>query len=315
MNESWKQARKLLNLVTSAIDCILRNQYDRYTRKPFYVELGTEVGPGASHTAEEIERVIEVFLRKPELYPPETAAAFLALKEEYTRERLEAFLKAFVRAPLAAALALSDLKEAKWEDVLYWIDSYLTQGRYLEGKIGELVVEGREGFSSPVVQEMESAVDTSPRDFLALYVVRKYAKELKENFPHVVERAQLLRVVPASKNVPNHVREYLEETSRCFIYGHFLASLLVCRSAIEAAVKDRLRDKGYARELREKEDSLMSILDLALEKGLMDKTVCGVAQDIRKMAGKAAHPETVPDEGCCKWAFDATRGVLQHLYE
>jgi hypothetical protein len=62
---------------------------------------------------------------------------------------------------------------------------------------------------------MESAIDSSSGEFLSLYVVRKYAQELKEAFPRMVERAQFLRLVPASKNVPNHVRRHLEEASRC----------------------------------------------------------------------------------------------------
>lgn len=315
MNANWEEARKLLNLVTSVIDCILRNRYDGCSRKPFYVELGTEVGPGASRTAEEIERMLEKFFRMPEHYPPETGAVFLALKKEQTRERLAEFLEQFVDVPVEADLALLELKEASWEEILIWIDSYIAQGPYLERKVGELVVERREGFSSPGAREMEAAVDTCPGEFLSLYVVRKYAAEFKERFPHMIERGQELRLIPAGKGVPDHIRHYLEEASRCFIYGHFLASLLVCRSAIEAAAKDRLRDNRYERELSEVEDSLKSILDLALEKGLIDKIIWGAAQDIRKMANKAAHPETVPDEGRCKWAFDTTRGILQHLYE
>jgi len=47
----------------------------------------------------------------------------------------------------------------------------------------------------------------------------------------------------------------------------------------------------------------------------MDKVIWESAQDIRKMANKAAHPKTVLDEGLCNSAFDATRGILEHLYE
>jgi len=315
MNANWKEARKLLNLVTSAIDCILRNRYDGYSRKPFYVELGTEVGPGASRTAEEVERMSEKFFRMPEHYPPETGAAFLALKKEQTRERLAEFLEQFVDVPVEADLALLELKEASWEEILIWIDSYIAQRPYLERKVGELVVKQREGLSNPGARELERSAEMSSPNVLSLYVVRKYAAEFKELFPHMVERAGDLQLIPAGKGVPDYIRHYLEEASRCFIYGHFLASLLVCRSAIEAAAKDRLRGNRFARELSEVEDSLVGILNLALEKGLIDKIIWLAADDIRKTANKAAHPEAVPDEGRCKSAFDATRGILQHLYE
>lgn len=314
MNENWREARKLLNLVTSTIDCILHNRYDAYTRKPFYVELGTEVGPGASHTAEEIEKMLDMLLHKPELDRPETAAAFSALKEEHTHERLAAFLKQFVNIPLEAELALLELKEKSWEEILIWIDSYIYQRPYLEREMGKLVVEQREGFSSPGAREIERAFDTSPGELLSLYVVRKYARELKETFPQMVERAQLLRLIPTSKNVPNHVRRYLEEASRCHVYGNFLASLLLCRAAIEAAAKDRLRAKGFAQDLIGLA-TLEEVLRLALDKNVMDDARWQASEHVRKMANKAVHSGGVPDEHNCMHAYDVTRDILQRLYE
>ena len=54
---------------------------------------------------------------------------------------------------------------------------------------------------------------------------------------------------------------------------------------------------------------------MAFNKGVMDGARYQASEYVRKMANKAAHPETVLDEGLCKSAFDATRGILQHLYE
>lgn len=312
-NTNWKEARKLLNLPTSAIDCILRDRYEGYARKPFYVELGTEVGPGASHTAEEIEKMLDMVLRKPP-WPPKTAAAFLALKQEHTNERLAAFLKQLVNTPLEAEIALSELREAKWEEILVWIDSYIAQRPYLERKVGELIVEQREGFSSLGAREMESAIDSSSGEFLSLYVVRKYAQELKEAFPRMVERAQFLRLVPASKNVPNHVRRHLEEASRCYVYGNFLASLLLCRAAIEAATKDRLRARGFARDLIDLA-TLEAVLRLAFDKNVMDEATWQASEHVRKRANKGLHSAGLPDEHDCMHAYNLTRGILQHLYE
>jgi hypothetical protein len=140
-NTNWKEARKLVALVTSAIDCILHNRYDAYSRKPFYLELGAEIGPGEAKTSEEIEGRLEKLFDKPEVNRPETSGAFLALRGEHTQEKLAVFLEAFVDVPVEADLALLDLKDASWEDVLIWIDDYVTQGPYLERKVGELIVE------------------------------------------------------------------------------------------------------------------------------------------------------------------------------
>ena len=101
------------------------------------------------------------FFHMPELYPPETAAAFLALKKEQTRERLAEFLEQFVDVPVEADLALLELKEASWEEILIWIDSYIAQRPYLERKVGELVVKQREGFSNPGARELERSAEMS----------------------------------------------------------------------------------------------------------------------------------------------------------
>jgi len=215
-----------------------------------------------------------------------------------------------------ASLTVSELKEASWEEILIWIDSYIARGSYLERKIAEPVVEQREGFSSPGLGEMEHHFDVGSRDLFSLYTVRKYAAEFKDFLPNIVERAESLRLISASKNAPDDVRRYLEDASRCYIYGNFLASLLLCRSAIEVAAEGRLKNEGFARELRAiGQERLKSILRLALEIGLMEKTFWMSADDIRKKANKAAHPDGVPGECDCKRAFDETRGILQHLYE
>jgi len=49
LNSNWKKAKDLVNLATSAVDLILRDRYE-VSKKPLYVELGTDVGPGAART-------------------------------------------------------------------------------------------------------------------------------------------------------------------------------------------------------------------------------------------------------------------------
>jgi len=315
MKENRKKAEDLVKLVTSAIDLILRDRYE-LSKKPLYIELGTQVGNGASRSATEIEGILEKLFQKPELYPPETSAAFSALKKEHTQERLAAFLGRLVNIPMESHFALSELKEANWEKILIWVDSYIARGAYLEGKIAEPVVKQLVGFSSPSLRQIEHFLDSGSTGLFSLYTVRKYADELKDHFPLIVERAERLRLIPASKNVPDNVRRYLEEATRCCIYGHFLASLLLCRSAIEAATKDRLTKCGFEHEVRAiRQDPLKSILKLAFDKDLMDEALWKQADDIRAKANKAAHSPALPDERYCVEACDITRGILQHLYE
>ena len=308
-----KEAESLTKLVTTAIDCILNDQYEVISKKPFQFELGTEIGPGAARTTEEIEGILEKLL--PEHYSPETASAFLALKEEHTPERLSVFLDNVLEDPHEASLALSELEDASWEEILVYIDSYFVHGPKLQRELGRLLVKEREGFSSPVGGEMEALLDRSSPGFLSLFVVRKYAAEFRDLFPRVVKRAELLRLIPAVENVPNHIRRYLGEASRCFIYGQFLASLFLCRSAIVAAAEDRLRKSGLDREVDEiKQDVLKNILKMAFDRGLMDETIWNAADEIRVTANNAIHSETLPDDRDSMKAYDMTRGILQHLY-
>jgi hypothetical protein len=108
----------------------------------------------------------------------------------------------------------------------------------------------------------------------------------------------------------------LGEASRCFIYGQFLASILLCRSAIVAAAEDRLRKKGFGREVDQvRQDFLKNVLKLALNKGPLDETIWKAADEIRVRANKAAHSDMLPDARDCMEAYHLTRGIIQHLYE
>jgi hypothetical protein len=92
----------------------------------------------------------------------------------------------------------------------------------------------------------------------------------------------------------------------------------MARSAIVAGAEDRLRKKGFGRELDEikyKGDFLKNILRLALDKGVIGKAIWMAADEIRDRANKAAHSEALPDDRGCMKAFDMTRGILQHLFE
>ena len=87
-----------------------------------------------------------------------------------------------------------------------------------------------------------------------------------------------------------------------------------CRSAIEAATKDRLKKEGFAGELCGL-GTLDAVLRLAFDKNVMDKVIWEASEDIRKRANRAVHSEGLPGENDCMMAYDITRGILQHLYE
>jgi hypothetical protein len=151
-----------------------------------------------------------------------------------------------------------------------------------------------------------------------------YADWLGKRFPAMIDRAGRLNAIPARAPVPESVQRYLAEASKCYIFGQYLASLVVCRAAIEFALGDFLERNGLQAELKklqqEKRDGLLARIDIAEKlntwklNGKLDVTLTH-AEQIRNRAGKALHRrdnDLRSDE--CKDLFLKARGVLRDLY-
>ena len=208
------------------------------------------------------------------------------------------------------------MEGADWRDILAFVHIHLIDKANFGKKMGELLIKEREGFSSPVMRAVEATLDTESPVVLPLFTARNYAKEMRNLFPKMIRRAGSLRLLRTAKEVPQYVRRYMIEASRCYVYGHFLASLFLCRSAMEEAVEDRLGKKGYAKEMAAiKEEHLKGILRLARDKNIIDETTHNQADYVRVLANQAIHGNSLPMDDGCKNAFDVTRGILQFLYE
>jgi hypothetical protein len=114
------------------------------------------------------------------------------------------------------------------------------------------------------------------------------------------------------------VQCYLEEASKCYIYGHFIACLVICRSAIEFALRECLAERGHKPALSalqdERNDSLWRIITLARSVFPGDlRPTLDDADEIRVTAGKAVD-KNEPKPEVCKQMFIKTRGVLAELY-
>jgi hypothetical protein len=115
--------------------------------------------------------------------------------------------------------------------------------------------------------------------------------------------------------VPAGVAEYVREASRCYLYGFFSATLILCRSCIESGVEERLVQKGLRQELNAVGfNKVQAMLGLALNSGVLDDLTFAMANDIRKSANQAAHG-TAPAATDCRERLEQTRAVLRHLYE
>ncbi|HEV2178266.1 MAG TPA: DUF4145 domain-containing protein [Terriglobia bacterium] len=304
-----------LELVAWALDRILAHEYE-YTVGPggklATLELGLELSPRHQPP---IPEVVEEALRKTS--PPEAFEALISLKGDRTPEKLEAALS-LLFGPGPGARGAEELAEADWSDILRFIHRQFTEPDPAAERLVDILVKEREGFSSPSGSHFESVVDRRSPRALSEWITQVYIKEVRRLLPKIVKRASLLRLLPARFEVPEEVRRYLLEASRCFIYGQFLASLFLCRSALVSAAEDRLRARGFGCELdnlRGGKEQLRKTFELARDKHILDGVTWRQADDIRELGNDAVHGSRLPTEGECKSAFDQTRGILQHLYQ
>ena len=143
---------------------------------------------------------------------------------------------------------------------------------------------------------------------------RRYAEEMRNLFPKLVERAKSLRTVPLTSDCPEYARRFLVEASRCIVYGQFLAALFLCRSALAETLVVTLRKNGHAQDLAAiKDESLKGIFKLARETGLIDSAHHHRAEEIRLLANQTIHGSTVPTEDACIGVFNVTVGIVRGL--
>jgi hypothetical protein len=122
-------------------------------------------------------------------------------------------------------------------------------------------------------------------------------------------------VTPVTDAVPSSVTQYAREASRCYLHGFFSASLVLCRSCVEAGIETRLDQKGLRKQLEALGfNKVQGLLKLAVESGVLDDLTVRMADEIRRSANKAVHG-SVPSEMECRERLEQTRAVLRHIYE
>lgn len=262
-------------------------------------------------TMEEMEQRLRAML------PSGKREALFALRDSPTPENLrEAMVQIF--GPDHGPANASKLSGHGWDWDTIWDATVACVYDFCCCYLPSLVERGlsteRRGIGSEAGAHLESQLEEGRPGFLSQLAAMQYARELSKLYSRIVRRDESLRILSTSVEAPSVVAAYVVEASRCYVYGHFLAALVLCRSAMEAAVEDRLRTLGLTKEVSEiREDRLLSLLDLAKQRGLLDVVLWRQAGDIRKLANRALHGKP-PSEEECKSAHDLTRGVLEHLY-
>jgi hypothetical protein len=231
------------------------------------------------------------------------------------RDRLTPALvsKALAGIPLPPRwLPREELLHADWPGIVVSVFRGLLQfgNDSLSG-----IIESRIGLGGPIAAQLEAGMQWSRPSALPAAAAEYVVREMSESFPGIVARLCTFQVTPVTDAVPSTVTHYAREACRCYLHGFFSASMVLCRSCVEAGIETKLDQK----ELRKQLDTLgfnkvQGLLKLALSSGVLDDLTVRMADDIRRSANKAVHG-SVPSETECRERLEQARAVLRHLYE
>ncbi len=274
----------LTRLLPWTIERLLYQQYVLATDSqgnPKRLEL--EVSLGAQRI-EDVEEDLRQTLR------PEHVSLLCSLKYDTSHESVRRVLTGIFGSGYPSELAAS-LEGAGWSEVLsrvYWFIRCAGQAS------GERLVAEREGAGADAFRRIESQIEEQHANAFQAFTEEKYARDLAALFPEIVARAERLRILETSVRARPYLSDCLAEATRSYVFGHFLACVVLCRSAVEAAVSDRLVGAGAQPG---KGDSLEKLLKRASDKDLLEEIYLEHAHSVRKVGRDAVHGRLVPDDG------------------
>jgi hypothetical protein len=297
----------LLALVQWTLGRLLRGEYQVTLDdhgNPEHLEADPNYGGRSVETIEENLKACLPWTQLEKLF---------ALRNERTVAQVGVALAEFPFLGLVlGTAAFEDLLRSEWTKIVtsvYW--SYL---RFIDG-LNSAVIASRIGLGGPDAARFETYMQWGRPDALPEWAARHVIREMSRLLPDAVERLRGFQITPVTSAVPANVAQYAREASRCYLYGFFSASLILCRSCIESGIEERLVQDGLQKQLNAIGfNKVQAMLDLALNSGVLDDLTFGMANDIRKSANKAVHG-TVSTADSCRDRLDQTRAVLHYLYE
>ena len=132
--------------------------------------------------------------------------------------------------------------------------------------------------------------DTSNRHRLEDY----YAFQLVDSLSGIVERAQSLTARLVKQRPSAAVVSHLREAFRCYVYGHYIDCLCVCRCVLEESLKERLKDYPiplglYRRLDGTKKGEIEALIDHAFERKILDGRGVDLAWRVARRGNSAIH--------------------------
>jgi len=101
---------------------------------------------------------------------------------------------------------------------------------------------------------------------------------------------QLLQVVIEAESKDNDpVRKFLKRVARCYIWDFAPECIILCRSALDVALRDRLARTAMRKDAKWQRDKIEDNINRAYTLQLLDKKGKEYAHSVRLQANKALH--------------------------
>ena len=136
-----------------------------------------------------------------------------------------------------------------------------------------------------------------------------YLRECFDRIPAMVKRAGRLVPLTMGRIPSREVHHFLNEATRCFIYGFFQASAALSRAALESGLSEHLMDRlRYVPDMN---------LSMKIEKAAQFKQISAksafLANGVRVAANKVLHNKPASEGQALRYLTNA-RAVLAELY-
>ena len=136
-----------------------------------------------------------------------------------------------------------------------------------------------------------------------------FTKLLIQKVPTFVERFTRLSIIQLTVLPKNEVRIYMQEATRCFVFGFNQASIALSRAAMEFSLRDRFQNMFS----KTPDSSLNDMLQSRFISQLLKRTY-NEARDVQFFANRVVHEQPATEQ----IAFDVlvkARMVIRELYD
>ncbi len=115
-----------------------------------------------------------------------------------------------------------------------------------------------------------------------------------------------------------HPLYHLREAFRCYVYGHYIACLCVCRCVLEESLREKLKDYPpliglYRRLDGTKKGGIEALIDHAFERKILDGRGFDLARRVARKGNLAIHSGKASKEASEKILVNLQKLISDYL--